>query len=105
MATSYLPLSFYPIGLATLSLEELNAMYDEMSGKFKRLSDILITDLQQRDATAHEVNTKNRFIAALLKVQNLRHSQGVNGSMDGLRSRPRPWTTKGREEKHTKLKV
>ena len=69
-------------GLASLSLDELQMTCEEMTSKFQRLSDELISELQQRDLVVHEMDTKNRFISAMLKVQNLRHNNrtGVNGS-------------------------
>ena len=79
-------------------------MRDEMSSKFTRLSDTLITDLQQRDVLIQQLDTKNRFVSALLKVQGLRHTMDVSGSIDGTRGRA--WTqltrtTKGKEEKNS----
>ncbi len=80
-------------------------MCDEMTTKFQRLSDELISELQQRDVVVSEMDSKNRFISSILKVQNLRHSvrSGVNGSgIDMvLRNRSRPWSTKAREEKQS----
>lgn len=77
-------------------------MCEEMTSKCTRLSDILVSELQERDVIVHKMEAKNRFISALLKVQNLRHNLGQNGSVNGTaRSRARTWTSKGREERNS----
>lgn len=96
-------LQYYcPAGLAMLSVSELHTMCVEMRTKFQRLSELLISELQQRDQLVHEMDVRNRFISAMLRVQNRRHGLGVNGSTDGLlRGRARTWTTKNREERYS----
>ena len=47
-------------GLAVLSVVELQKMCDEMTSKFSRLSDELLTNLQSRDVLAGEMEAKNR---------------------------------------------
>jgi len=90
------------LGLAMLSVSELHTMCVEMRTKFQRLSELLISELQQRDQLVHEMDVRNRFISAMLRVQNRRHGLGVNGSTDGLlRGRARTWTTKSREERYS----
>ena len=79
-------------------------MRDEMASKFTRLSDTLITELQERDILIQQMAAKNRFVSALLKVQGLRHSMDVSGSIDGARGRPWSQLTraaKGKEEKNS----
>ena len=85
-----------------LSVSELRSMCDEMRAKFQRLSGVLISELQLRDQQVHELDVRNRFISAMLHVQNRRHGFGVNGSMDRL-LRGRTWTrsTRGKEEKYS----
>lgn len=85
-----------------LSVSELRSMCDEMRAKFQRLSGVLISELQLRDQQVHELDVRNRFISAMLHVQNQRHGFGVNGSMDGL-LRGRTWTrsARGKEEKYS----
>ena len=74
----------------------------EMRTKFQRLSELLISELQQRDQQVHEMDVRNRFISAMLRVQNRRHGFGVNGSMDGLlRGRSRTRTIKSKEERYS----
>jgi hypothetical protein len=74
-----------------LSEVELKRMCDEMTSKFSRLSAELLTSLQARDALAGEMEAKNRFVSALLRVQQLRLSQDVNGG-SGEAGRGRQWT-------------
>ena len=92
----------FPTGLAMLSVSELRSMCEEMRAKFQRLSGVLISELQLRDQQVHELDVRNRFISAMLHVQNQRHGFGVNGSMDGL-LRGRTWTrsARGKEEKYS----
>lgn len=95
----------FATGLAELNTEELQQMRDEMASKFTRLSDTLIIELQQRDVFIQQMAAKNRFVSALLKVQGMKHSMGVSGSVDGARG-SRPWTQlawagKGKEEKNS----
>lgn len=54
--------------------EDLTLMRDEMSTKVNKQSDILVTLLQQRDVLCRETDVKNKFIAALLKVQDQKHA-------------------------------
>ena len=84
-----------------MSLEELEVMADEMSNKFARLSDVLVSELQQRDVLVLEMETRNHFISTMLKVQNMRHTHRVDGSMDGVRNRSRTWALKPKEEKYS----
>ena len=48
-------------GLAVLSEVELQGMCDEMTGKFSRLSEELLTSLKTRDVLAGEMEAKNRY--------------------------------------------
>lgn len=45
-----------------LSEVELQQMCDEMASKFSRLSEELLTNLQQRDVLAGEMEAKNRCV-------------------------------------------
>ena len=92
---------YFPAGLAMLSVSELHTMCVEMRTKFQRLSELLISELQQRDQLVHEMDVRNRFISAMLRVQNRRHGLGVNGTDGLLRGRARTWTTKSREERYS----
>lgn len=57
-----------------LTIDELVMMRDEMAFKVTKQSDDLICSLQKRDTFLIETNTKNKFIAALLKVQGRKHA-------------------------------
>lgn len=68
-------------------------MRDELAAKVKKLSNDLVTALQIRDMVLVESDTKNKFIAALLRVKDRRHSlrnQHQEASSGGLRSWSRP---------------
>lgn len=49
-----------------LSEIELQQMCDEMTSKFSRLSEELLTSLQQRDVMAGEMEAKNRCVKTTL---------------------------------------
>ena len=68
-------------------------MRDELAAKVKKLSNDLITALQIRDTVLLESDTKNKFIAALLRVKGRRHTlrnQHQEASSGRLRSWSRP---------------
>lgn len=79
-----------------LTETDLAMMRDELVSKVQKLSNELITALQIRDMVVVESDTKNKFIAALLKVQNRRHTlqqqqqQQHNTSNNSLKERVRP---------------
>ncbi len=50
-------------------------MCEEMRSKFTQLSGTLVDGLEERDCWAGELDAKNRFVAALLKVQALKVQQ------------------------------
>jgi hypothetical protein len=77
-------------GLAVLSEVELQQMCHEMESKFSRLSEELLTNLQLRDVMAGEMEAKNRFVSALLRVQQLLHTQYLNGG-SGEAGRGKQW--------------
>lgn len=56
------PLNPCSTGLSVLSEVELQQMCDEMASKFSRLSEELLTNLQQRDVLAGEMEAKNRCV-------------------------------------------
>lgn len=63
-----------------LLMEELIQMRDEMLAKVNKQSEELISLLQSRDILIRETDTKNKFIAALLRVQDQKHAS-LNGSI------------------------
>ncbi len=63
------------LGLSSLAVEELQVMCAEMRSKFGQLSRTLVEGLEERDSWAGELDAKNRFVVALLKVQAMRMSQ------------------------------
>ena len=69
-------------------------MRDELAAKVKKLSNDLITALQIRDVVLVESDTKNKFIAALLRVKDRKHAltkqHHETASSGGLRSWSRP---------------
>lgn len=64
-------------GLSSLDVEELRTMTEEMRAKFTRLSRTLVEGLEERDCWAGELDVKNRFVGALLRVQSLRVKKAV----------------------------
>ncbi len=65
------------VGLGLISESELKVMVQEMDEKFTHLSDLLVSDLEKRDRLITEINIKNKFISAMLRVQSLRHSNSL----------------------------
>ncbi|XP_064403668.1 uncharacterized protein LOC135349112 [Halichondria panicea] len=65
------------LGLSSLDVEELRTMTEEMRAKFTRLSRTLVEGLEERDCWAGELDVKNRFVGALLRVQSLRVKKAV----------------------------
>ncbi len=63
--------------MSSLGVEELRTMTEEMSAKFTRLSRDLVEGLEERDCWAGELDIKNRFVGALLRVQSLRVKKAV----------------------------
>ena len=53
---------------------DLTMMRDDMASKVNKQSELLVTLLQQRDVLCRETDIKNKFIAALLAVQNQKHA-------------------------------
>lgn len=94
---------YFPTGLAMLSVSELRSMCEEMRAKFQRLSGVLVSELQLRDQQAHKLDVRNRFISAMLHVQNRRHGFGINGSMESGLLRGRTWSrsARGKEERYS----
>ena len=86
-----------------LSVSELRSMCEEMRAKFQRLSGVLVSELQLRDQQAHKLDVRNRFISAMLHVQNRRHGFAVNGSMESGLLRGRTWSrsARGKEERNS----
>ena len=72
-------------------------MNEEMRTKFNRLSRVLVEGLEERDALVGELDVKNRFVAAILRVQSLRVSNGDDG-----RGRKRAWSLKQADERGSK---
>ena len=72
-------------------------MNEEMRSKFNRLSRVLVEGLEERDALVGELDVKNRFVAAILRVQSLRVSNG-----DDSRGRKRAWSLKQADERGTR---
>lgn len=64
-------------GLNSMLLEELRSMYEEMSSKASKLSDLLIALLTSRDQLQLEIEIRNDFIAAVLQLQELMQSRNV----------------------------
>ena len=72
-------------------------MSQEMEKKFNHLSELLVLDLQVRDKLVTELNVKNKFISAILKVESLKHS---TGGLDGTgRARSKSMRSKASDEK------
>lgn len=68
-----------------LSVTDLTMMKNEMAGKVSKLSNDLVSLLQQRDTLHLDTITKNRFIQAMLKVQESKHAmQNTNVLSTGL---------------------
>ena len=91
-------------GLASLSESELQEMHSEMKEKFSKLSEVLIEELQHRDMMASQLDTKNNFIAALLRVQTLKHTSSVATAdpVKSLRSRARSLSSSMRQTSEEK---
>jgi hypothetical protein len=67
-------------------------MCEEMERKFSGLSELLVADLQLRDKLVIELNVKNKFISAMLRVQSLKQTYSVGsgvtrGADGGTRTR------------------
>lgn len=72
-----------------LYMTELRMMRDEMNSKIHRVSSDMVTALQRRDVILVEVDAKNRFIAALLKVKDRKHAMETGVSAERARGRNR----------------
>lgn len=70
-----------------LSREELKSMHAEMSDKVSELSDVLVDLLTSRDQLQLEIEVRNDFIAAVLRLQelmqyrNARNQQQTKGKL------------------------
>ena len=49
-------------------------MHEDLAAKCKRDFEELIAQLEERDVLVQEAEIKNKFVAAHLKVHNMRHS-------------------------------
>ena len=80
-------------------------MSQEMERKFTRMSELLVVDLQLRDTLVTELDIKNKFISAMLRVQSLKHSSSnaVGSVMDGIVRPKRSLRNKQCEEKSEKV--
>ena len=76
-------------------------MSEEMESKFTRMSRMLVEGLQVRDHLVHELEAKNAFVSAILRVQSLRMT---NVSSEVVKSgRRRAWSLKLPEDKQRKV--
>ena len=69
-------------------LEELRSMHGEMSTKASELSDVLIALLTSRDHLQLEIEIRNDFIAAVLRLQELMQSRNVRSQQQSRRKLP-----------------
>lgn len=69
------------VGLSILPSSDLLTMKNEMSGKITKLSNELVSLLQNRDMLLLETVTKNRFIQAMLKVQESKMAVQQNNDL------------------------
>eukprot|EP00118_Oscarella_pearsei_P003538 m.14688 g.14688 ORF g.14688 m.14688 type:complete len:378 (+) comp25891_c0_seq1:158-1291(+) len=67
-------------GLWSMTSAELRDMHHEMSVKVRELSDVLINLLTDRDQLQLELEARNDFIAATLRLRELIHSQNSRAS-------------------------
>ena len=72
-----------------LTMADLGMMRDEINSKIHRVSSEMVTALQRRDVLLLEVSTKNKFIAALLKVKDRKHAMETGMSYSAERTRGR----------------
>ncbi len=70
--------TFILAGLANLSIDELQTMADEMRSKFNRLSLDLINSLEERDILIGQLDVKNCFVGALLRVSKAKRGLDAN---------------------------
>lgn len=75
-------------------------MSEEMESKFTRMSRMLVEGLQVRDCLAHELEAKNSFVSAILRVQSLRMSTVSSEVVKG--GRRRAWSLKLPEDKQSR---
>ena len=54
-------------------------MHEDLAAKCKRDFEDLIAQLEERDILVQDMEVRNKFIAAHVRVQNLRHSQEQAG--------------------------
>ncbi len=66
-----------------LPMSDLTMMRNEMSGKITKLSNELVSLLQSRDLLHLETVTKNRFIQAMLRVQESKHAMQNTAILTG----------------------
>lgn len=50
-------------------------MHEDLAAKCKRDFEDLIAQLEERDILVQDMEVRNKFIAAHVRVQNMRHSQ------------------------------
>ncbi len=69
-----------------LPLNDLTMMNNEMTSKVTKLSNELVSLLQTRDVLQLETVAKNRFIQAMLRVQESKHAMQNTGGPGGIDS-------------------
>lgn len=63
------------IALRGLHIDDLELMLEDLAVKCKRDFEDLIAQLEERDVLVQNMEVKNKFIASLLRVQDMRHNQ------------------------------
>jgi len=64
------------VGLAGLGCDELEIMATDMALKFNRLYRVLVDALEERDNLIAQLDVKNTFVAALLRVSSAQRAGG-----------------------------
>ena len=82
-------LFLFHIDLARLSYEEILQLQNELQAYTKQYSDILVVELENRDAYIREKELKNEFISSFLAVQGkVREATITNNKKFSLQSNP-----------------
>eukprot|EP00731_Ephydatia_muelleri_P027811 Em0019g684a len=63
------------LALRGLHIDDLELMHEDLAAKCKRDFEDLIAQLEERDILVQDMEVRNKFIAAHVRVQNMRHSQ------------------------------
>ena len=71
------------LGLSMLPESDLTTMRNEMSDKITKLSNELVSLLQNRDSLHLGTVAKNRFIQAMLRVQESKHAMQNTTTLSG----------------------